>query len=603
MSPRYTGGAQGLAAAYPCARHSGAAPAPRLSAFASSALVVVSIGGGLGAGVFDVRPAFADALDAGALLRQQERLEGSFDTRALPEAEEEIPPPPPLSGSGELTLVLRDVIFTGDVELLPAEVLEDVVAEAIGMVLDFEGLMAVTERVTRALKDAGWILARAYLPQQDVTEGVLTIAILGGRLDDEGDPYRVGPAGDRPLRINPQRLERIASQKLQAGELVSEPDLNHAILIMNELPAVQAGAVLEPGDAPGSSRILIAAEQGPVFSSGVTLTNYGSALTGEAQLTVSSRFDDPFGLGDSVAISATLSEGQRLGSLTYVAPVGYDGTTFSARGTLLSYSAKSSEGIPLRGEAMSARFGVDRPVVRSVDFNSTLSAALDLEKSKDFVDSQRTRDRTTQVASVSFSGDRLDDFWTRGQTAWSATLSLGRNRTEPKGWEGFGKLDVQVSRTQVISETSILSVNLRGQLAGSNLDSSQKLSPGGPSAVRAYGTNEPSGDEGLIMQLSYRYTPELPELSGQLALAAFYDQAWLRLHHDPSDPVIDIDNVSGRNSYALKGVGLSATYSFTNGGYIQAVLAQPIGRNQGAPATSSSRRGSSKLWLQAGLRF
>ena len=129
--PREARGAQRLAASHSFARHSGALPAPRLSAFASSALVAVSITSGVGAGLFDARPAFANTLDAGALLRQQDRLEGSFDTRALLD-EEEFPPLPPLSGSGELTLVLRDVIFTGDVELLSTEVLEEVVAEAIG---------------------------------------------------------------------------------------------------------------------------------------------------------------------------------------------------------------------------------------------------------------------------------------------------------------------------------------------------------------------------------------------------------------------------------------------------------------------------------------
>ena len=130
--PHEARGAQGLAASHSFARHSGAVTAPRISTFAASALVAVSISASVGADLLDARPAFANTLDAGALLRQQERLEGSFDTRALSDEEADIPPPPLLSGSGELTLALRDVIFTGDVELLPSDVSEEVVAEAIG---------------------------------------------------------------------------------------------------------------------------------------------------------------------------------------------------------------------------------------------------------------------------------------------------------------------------------------------------------------------------------------------------------------------------------------------------------------------------------------
>ena len=58
---------------------------------------------------------------------------------------------------------------------LPQAELQATVQTAVGQDIGFAGLEQLADAATRHLKDTGWLLARAYLLQQDLTEGNLEI--------------------------------------------------------------------------------------------------------------------------------------------------------------------------------------------------------------------------------------------------------------------------------------------------------------------------------------------------------------------------------------------------------------------------------------------
>jgi hemolysin activation/secretion protein len=142
--------------------------------------------------------------DAGSLLRQQEQLQPPTPGTLPPREPEEVLPPLVI-GEGE-TVLVKEVRFVGAVDLVPDAELQEVVAEAIGARLDFKGLQSLVQRVTAVLKQKGWFLARAYLPRQDVTEGIIQIAILPGHLS-ESEPLRIEPGDKGPPRIREDRLD------------------------------------------------------------------------------------------------------------------------------------------------------------------------------------------------------------------------------------------------------------------------------------------------------------------------------------------------------------------------------------------------------------
>jgi hemolysin activation/secretion protein len=114
---------------------------------------------------------------------------------------------------------------------------------------------------------------------------------------------------------------------------------------------------------------------------------------------------------------------------------------------------------------------------------------------------------------------------------------------------GFGKLTMQFARLQYVAPK--LSLYLGGglQRASKNLDTYEKLSLGGPKAVRAYATGEVLADDGWLATTELRFA-----LNPEASLFAFYDAAKGDFFHDPRA----VDVVTSRS---LRGYGAGFNWS------------------------------------------
>jgi len=136
-------------------------------------------------------------------------------------------------------------------------------------------------------------------------------------------------------------------------------------------------------------------------------------------------------------------------------------------------------------------------------------------------------------------------------------------------------------------------LDTEGQIASRNLDQSEKFALGGPLALRAFGSAEGLGDEGVIAQAELGFRPV-----DWLRAFAFYGAGRTRRHDRPW--VLEAIPVT----YTLQagGAGLSAAY-----GPLSASLtyARRIGDNPGLSASgldSEGLRGRDRLWFTLTLR-
>jgi len=122
------------------------------------------------------------APDAGQLLNEQQRLNkpGQLPANkpALLESEAA-----QAARSGGFKVQIKQVRFTGTEGLVSEADQQAWVADRLGRSLNHAELQALAARVTAQLQARGFMLARAYLPPQDLSEGVLEIAVLVGRLE------------------------------------------------------------------------------------------------------------------------------------------------------------------------------------------------------------------------------------------------------------------------------------------------------------------------------------------------------------------------------------------------------------------------------------
>ena len=116
--------------------------------------------------------------------------------------------------------------FVGNT-VFPAQRLKRVIERYLDLELNLYDLNVAADAVTEFYHDRGYTLARAVIPAQRVEDGVVTIAVVEGRV---GKVLFSGNKGysDAFLR------QRVA--QLPAGSLVATDRLERTLLLLNDLP-------------------------------------------------------------------------------------------------------------------------------------------------------------------------------------------------------------------------------------------------------------------------------------------------------------------------------------------------------------------------------
>lgn len=579
----------------------------RLSIKLALATIVTSLAG--------VPLAFAQTPpDAGSLLQQQEQLEHKLPQQ-FPEAETPEVVKPALKKVPGLKVQVKAIRFSGATDLVPEAQLRALVADAIGKELDFAGLQALADKVTELLRSRGWLLARAYLPRQDVTEGVIEIAILRGRLEGsttDGGGWQVSLSDG--ARIDAGTLNAIAEAVAPSGSAVRQEELERALLLMNDLPGISARSRLEPGSEGGTTRIAVDATEGPLLTGNLWADNYGNYSTGKNQLNAALNLNDPSGLGDQATLSATVTEGIRMGRMGYSFPLGTNGLRVSAGYTAMHYEVKEGSGVAagLEGDSGIARAGLGYPFIRSRTFSLRGSLNAEHKRLKDDSDAGTLRDKRVDAYTLGVSGDSLDRWGGGGLNNVGLSLTRGdldlsrvpadeaADAATLNTQGGYTKLNLTASRLQRLPGSFTLQGRFAAQWAGDNLDSSEQFILGGPAGVRAYPVGEAQGDEGWLASAELRYDWPGGTPVGALQLTAFADTGHIRLHHDPGS--VTIPTATGKNDYQLSGAGLGLRLDKPGRYSLRLAWAHTLGENDGRTVADNDADGKSddnRFWLQA----
>lgn len=161
--------------------------------------------------------------------------------------------------------------------------------------LTFAQLQDVAAAVTRAYREAGFLVATAYVPAQTIGEdGVVTLEALEGRLG------RVLVEGNRRVRSS----AIAAPARRLEGRSLHREEVDTALLSMRELPGVDTSVVLQPGEAPGETDMRVTAtEEARPYSVSLATSNHGSPMTGRYRAQVGLAWRNALGLGDVFSAS------------------------------------------------------------------------------------------------------------------------------------------------------------------------------------------------------------------------------------------------------------------------------------------------------------
>ena len=146
-------------------------------------------------------------VDAGSLLKQNElQLKTTKPSEKLRPQKQK---PVVKASPEEVAVLVREIKFSGNT-LLSSETLNEAVSAFVDRSLTMAQLKEVADEVMNTYREAGWTV-RAYLPQQEVASGVITIqvveAVFGG----------ASLSGKEPQRMNAAVLIEMAEASLRKG--------------------------------------------------------------------------------------------------------------------------------------------------------------------------------------------------------------------------------------------------------------------------------------------------------------------------------------------------------------------------------------------------
>jgi hemolysin activation/secretion protein len=217
--------------------------------------------------------------------------------------------------------------------------------------------------------------------------------------------------------------------------------------------------------------------------------------------------------------------------------------------------------------------------------------------------------RSSNLGIFGLSGDLRDNLSTTpgegGITSFSLTGSMGdltihnpnqmaadQANTGRKTAGSFTKTNISVSRLQTIVPDLTAQFSLTGQMASKNLDSSERISVGGPTGVRAYPVGELPSDGAWIFNGEVRWAWRTNVLPGEFGVSAFYDAARASINKQPrpGDRVHVVD---------ITGYGFGLSWNRAND---FSMRLQWAFRPSGSPlptADVTEQHYNSRIWLQA----
>jgi hemolysin activation/secretion protein len=507
--------------------------------------------------------------DAGRILQDTQQLN---QPKPVPDTLPPIQAPatkaPPLAVSGDMKVNVTQFTFNGN-DAISTETLQEAVAKWSQRSLDFGELMQVVEAVEAHYKAAGYFLAQAYLPPQKIKDGSIEITISEGKLGE----FRLEGESRVDAEVIFKYLDR-----LPKGEAVTMPPVERQILLINELAGGQATLDFQAGEAPGTTDIALNQKPEALITGRVDISNHGSPSTGKKRAGLNLNANSPLNLGDRLSANIMGTDTGNLSSynLRYELPVGGDGLHISAAASLAEYSLGGSfASLGASGQARSLRLGASYPLVRSRADNLKFQLEMDSSLLNDsFSSTSQEKGKRGRGLTATFSGDSVDEFLGGGSNRAELAFRHGMiymNSTStaedaPPGGPGaignFDKANLTLNRQQAIAPGLSAQLQLTYQLSGKNLDSSEKMSMGGPTTLPGYANGESSGDSGGQVKLNLRW-----QAHKDVAVSVFADYAKLRLAHTPLAANVNT------NHKRLSDYGLSADLTIVGGLTASAILA------------------------------
>lgn len=435
-------------------------------------------------------------------------------------------------------IVVSNFAFSGNT-VYDRATLEAVVKGYLNRPVSLMDIYAAADAITDYYVRNGYSLASVTVPAQKISGGTIKLEISEGRI------AQISVTGNHSYED-----EQITTylDGVKPGQLYRGDQLDNNMRTLNALPGLKAKAVIKPGDAYGTSDVVIETKEQP-YTGTLMVDTYGRDDIGRTRIGGSVTLNNPMHVEDQLQLLALTSNNGLLKYYygAYSLPVSFDGTRL-----VLSYghadfkvdgTFKGVEGKNDSGKAM-----IEQPLIRSI--GNTLSVNYGVSRTSGNADFSGAPLTGTSITLFEAGGTYNHVYSDRAVTQVTANIAsnFSKRDTLTDNSNQRLKIEMDIQHLQPIfdSRFSIL-VRLNGAYSPDPLVDAQQYSLGGPQSVRGFQPAEVRGDRGYLGSLTLQRPFHIGEAS--LNARTFVDSGRVFTINSPAD-----------TSLSSVGVGLDGHY-------------------------------------------
>ena len=438
------------------------------------------------------------------------------------------------------TLVtVKKILVTGYTVFSEREI-EEIIKVYHGEKLSFSELRNITKTITDLYVSRGYITSGAFLPEQEIVDGIINVQVIEGKLED------IKIKGLKNLQenyissfISSTQTSQVLSSSKQSPPLNINSLKNDLNLLKRNSSIKNIEAELVQGTESNLSVLLIEIEEIAPFQAKLSFDNYRSPSVGEFQGTLKTSYGNLIGVSDRALAQYNLTEGFDAYSVGYEIPLNSKNGTIS-----LEYRNGDSEiiedsfnEVDIRAESDTVSLQYRQPIIYQLEKEVALGIAFKRQNSETFIldDLPFSFTAGPQQGRSVVSVLKLMGSWLERSPnsvfALSSELNFGLdlfdatvNDSAPDGlffsWLG------QVQWTKALNQDRnlLLVTRLATQLTPDSLLPLEQLTLGGIGTIRGYRQNQEVGDNGVVGTIEI-YVPLVGDhiSSSNLNLIPFFD--------------------------------------------------------------------------------
>lgn len=458
-------------------------------------------------------------------------------------------------------------------------------------------LQQLTQSMTKHLQQQGFPYHRAYLPQQNLGDGVVVIRILEARYDQTHL--------DNQSHVKDHLLQSTLAP-LKAGDLIEQKHLEHQLKLLNRLPGVSTRNAISAGSDMGTSRLNVQAQALPRVNGYVGVDNYGGEYTQEYRLNAGASVNNVLGWGDVLSVEGTTTGKHfNYGRIAYEVAVNGAGTRVGVSHSALAYElGKELSVLDAKGSAHQTTVWLSHPLVLNNTTEVIATASYDHRRLKDDVGQSHTyRHRQVDTGRVRVDAFHFDHVGGGGMNQFGVSANVGHvdftnaasqqlDAITSQNQGSFKYVTANIGRLQNLGRAGTqLYVALQGQYSPDNLEA-DGFSAGGPYTVSGYASSALSGASGYYALMELRQN--LLNRSGHHVLGkVFVDTAEVQYVANRWS------GLSGDNKGRINSFGVGLEWRNDQQWQAQARIGVPFG---GKPHSLDERQ-DVQAWLSLSKRF